>query len=161
MILSIDPGAAKPHAVVQWVGDRLIWVGMLVPDQVWDRASAPPEAVVIESQQVYGRDGAQKAKSLIKLAQAAGDVVGRLQPTKVCWVLPTEWKGQTPKPTKLGQPYVVERLVRACLNEAEIIALNRAVVENPGARMDLIDAVGIGLYYLRREGWPWGLRRAA
>lgn len=112
----------------------------------------PIMCLVCERPRTYGgRAGRGDANDLIAVALVVGALLGRLScPTAL--PLPKEWKGQLPKPqTKaeyLSDGYPVEERVRAKLSLAEA-----ARVEWPKdwkKKMDVSDALGIGLWALKR-----------
>lgn len=109
--------------------------------------------LVCERPRTYsGRAGRGDANDLIAVALVVGALLGRLScPTAL--PLPEEWKGGIPKPkTKveyLRDGYPVEERVRAKLSPVEA-----ARVEWPRdwrKKMDVSDALGIGLYALGRK----------
>lgn len=99
--------------------------------------------LVVEIPQVYSR-GRGDPNDLVDIALVAGAVIGRL-----CWaddvvlVRPAQWKGQRPKG-------VDNALTLSCLDDDE-----RAIVDGVDCprslRHNVIDAVGIGLWQLRRR----------
>lgn len=153
-LIAVDPGVHKDHASATFVDGVLVRLEMgrdVVP-------VGRPDVLAIESQVVYGQD---KARDMINLAHAAGELVGRLQERwcllQVVYVMPRDWKGAAPKPeTKReyeARGYATEHQVRSRLASAEAGLLSEAQ-ERYGKqwqkKLDLVDAVGIGLHHLGR-----------
>lgn len=108
--------------------------------------------LVCEYPRTYGgRSNRGDANDLISVALVAGAILGRLAcPSRL--MLPEDWKGGIPKPqTKaeyLRDGYPVEERTKAKLSPAEL-----ARVEWPRdwkKRLDVADALGIGLWALKR-----------
>jgi len=102
---------------------------------------------IIERPQVYR---ASKSKGdpndLITLAIGVGQVKERLESRGVTveLVLPTTWKGQIPKE-------IHHRRIVELLTEKEGLRLNACLSRHSaGIRHNLLDAVGLGLWFLRR-----------
>lgn len=102
--------------------------------------------VIVEIPQTYGGRAARgDANDLISVAAVAGAVGGEL-------VRPREWKGSVPKPKTrkeyLTKGYVVETRARQKLTSVE---QEKVIVPNAWkTKMDVWDAVGIGLWKLGR-----------
>ena len=100
--------------------------------------------VVCEIPQSY-RGSAVSPQSLMTLAFDAGYVVGSLRPKEVVLVKPREWKGQTPKK-------IDHERTRRLLSNAERFVLEKGLRDmRPSYRHNVMDAVGIGLWKLRRR----------
>lgn len=156
-LLTIDPAAAKPHAYALWRDRRLAECGFVTPAQMWLDCNR----VVVESQ-FAGRNGA----AAIALAQAAGNAVGlhcRLACGQVEWVQPVTWKNAVCRPqgittkkptTRRGYDvgYGVELALHTLLAATEIRLLEQCLRSTGDyqRRMDVIDAVGIGVWALDR-----------
>ena len=145
---SVDPGATKPHAWADWEGGKLSGLGY------GRRSYAAVDTLVMESQQVYSRNGAKGADALIELAQCAGIYVGGLcAANTVKWVLPRIWKKQMTEDA-------VKASVMRSLSTAEIdLFIQRADeilywTRKRTATSDLYHAVGLGLWYLGRWTVP-------
>ena len=81
--------------------------------------------------------------SLLTLSFTAGYLVSALQPSWIRKVNPREWKGQRPKPLDNALVmHLLEDQERHILDEARISAAQRH---------NAVDAIGIGLWYLRRR----------
>jgi hypothetical protein len=94
--------------------------------------------IVSEIPQVYKGSGV--AEDLIELAGIVGACSGIFAGTEGCSYVPKEWKGQTPKA-------IHNKRVMAKLGTEE----TRAIEKTPPALLhNVIDAIGIGLFYLRR-----------
>lgn len=108
--------------------------------------------LVCEYPRTYGgRAGKGDANDLISVALVAGAILGRLGcPSQL--VLPREWKGGIPKPqTKaeyLRDGYPVEERVKLKLTTTELIRVE--LTRDWWKNMDIWDALGIGLWALKR-----------
>lgn len=102
---------------------------------------------VIELPQVYpGRRQKGDPNDLIEVAAAAGAVGALLSAhgLAVRFVRPRDWKGQRPKDVDHAR-------TRAILHASELEIVERVCAGVPRAhRLDLMDAVGIGLWSLGR-----------
>lgn len=112
--------AASTDAMLHEVGLRLI--------------AARPEFAIAEVPRVY-KDGEADPNDLVRVSLIAGAVLGMAPRRKI--VYPSEWKGQLDKK-------VVEKRVRHMLSPAELSLIPEH------ARHDVWEAVGIGLWYLKR-----------
>lgn len=99
------------------------------------------EILVVEVPQVYSA-GQQKGDpdDLIQLAGVDGCIVGHIMPFFVKSYLPREWKGQCPKPIHNSR-------VMSKLTPEERKAIEECA---PNLMHNVIDGIGIGLYYLGR-----------
>lgn len=132
-MLSVDPGTTKGCAVAYWSERGVLeWTDIV---HVPVPSSFPSEICAVEVPQVYA---GRYAKDLVDLAFAAGRITANY--TNVRKVLPREWAGQVPKAIR-------HRKLLAKLSDAE-----RAVLEgwSKSQLVDILDAVGIGLYVLNR-----------
>jgi hypothetical protein len=179
-LLSVDPGLRKCGAVLWHDGELLaarlleersdseevrdVVEAMVFEVVTWwtevyfrDRYTVPfipgdSLRLVCEYPRTYGgRSSRGDANDLISVALVAGAILGRLAcPSRL--MLPEDWKGGIPKPqTKaeyLRDGYPVEERTKAKLSPAEL-----ARVEWPRdwkKRLDVADALGIGLWALKR-----------
>lgn len=142
ILLAVDPGADAGWAFFD--DGRLIGCGLGTPRQ--DR----PDRVVIEKPMIYP-GGRQEVppNDLITLAVRAGEVGGafRALGAVVDYVLPRTWKNG-PIPKDVMHKRILRRLDDA--ERALIDVAGRGMA--PSKRHNMLDAVGIGL---------WGLRRLA
>lgn len=156
MLLSIDPGVHDVGMAV-WSDDGLHWAGFVQqpsgvnkdPRNIVSAVEHKLSALrldwvlfdlVIEKPQVYVRTRSKgDPNDLIDLALVVGAFFQRAS-GKVTTVLPAAWKGQVPKP-------IMGARILAKLNDEE-----RARIEaGPLKKMhNAIDAIGIGLHYLKR-----------
>ena len=98
--------------------------------------------VVCEVPQKYVGSNAEM-QSLLTLAVTAGYLIGAVQPSTVRTCFPRDWKGQRPK--KVDNAYTLKLLTdqeRQILEGSDIPA---------SQRHNVIDAIGIGLWALRRR----------
>jgi hypothetical protein len=150
-LMSVDPASVKAHAWALWRDSVLHSVGRSVAEH-WPPMTT--DCTVAIENQFAGRNGS----SAIKLAQSAGHLIGRLRlsMTDVEWHSPLRWKRslcpwRAPK-TKTIETYAVHLRVLELLHEREI-KIYRDALWLEGAqpsKMDLADAVGIGLVSLDR-----------
>jgi hypothetical protein len=139
-ILAIDPSKPGNHTGwAQFTGGLLVACGLheLVcadPSKV-----AGADIVVIELPQIYPGVRNEDPNDLISVARAVGqwEQEAARQGAQTCLVRPREWKGQTPKAIH-GQ------------RTRERLSSLEAVLVPPGTRHDVIDAIGLGLWYLGR-----------
>jgi hypothetical protein len=113
----------------------------------------PFEAVIVELPQVYTRDKSKgDPNDLIAVAAVAGAIMDRYASLArvghKLYVLPGEWKGGVPKTTKSGQNPIKNRC-QVDLRPQELgnIALPTAM----SLQHNVWDAVGIGLWYLKKN----------
>jgi hypothetical protein len=180
LLLSIDPG--KRHCgCTLWCDGRLVRAELAAPDlspgdtlaeiarataetvAEWlhdersDNAFMDKIEVVCEYPQTYGGRAARgDANDLIELGVVVGVIIANLgAPATLC--RPQEWKrlmGAKPKPQSKAEyereGYLTEQRVRAALDAEE-----SARVVWPKAwktKMDVADALGIGLWRLKTTG---------
>ncbi len=81
---------------------------------------------------------------LIAVAAVAGMAVAYANTMQ--YVLPGDWKGQTPKPKKKSDgPYIIAERVKRTLSREELSLVD------PDSPFDVWDALGIGLWKLGRK----------
>lgn len=158
MLYSIDPGlrgcgvAAWEHDE-PWASYELMWACYLPAESPYEgywRGAVNAVAnkiyfdateLAIELPQVYDRARSKgDPNDLIQLAAVVGGIVDRLG-RKTAIYLPREWKKQVPK------KIMCERI------ESRLSEVERAEVELPASaklKLDVWDAVGIGLHHLGR-----------
>jgi hypothetical protein len=139
-ILAIDPGADQAYAIYDSSG-TLSSCGLgMAPDRAF-------RALIIETPQVYKVSKAP-ASDIVTLAIRAGIAIGRQNLTReVFTVTPHTWKGDTPKGIHNAR-------ILAKLRPIELEALNKC--KGPaGKKHNVIDAIGIGQWFLANRGmWP-------
>ncbi len=113
------------------------------PDRVcWCRGW--PELVVMEYPKIYDRRRWKgDPNDLLPITAAGAFLAGVLQPVRLKIVHPEEWKGQTPKEIQNARDQGV-------LSPAELAVLESVPVA-AGKMHNVIDAVGIGLWELKRN----------
>lgn len=161
MILSIDPGLSLTGGTgYALFSPSLIGCGLVTPreERLEDRIAeihlelqrrcAPygeRSEVVIEKMKVYAfakQKGSQG--DIIDLAHLGGCLMELAR--RATLVEPSTWKGQVPKD-------VVKGLVEHRLTPAELETLDAGLASvSAGKRHNVYDAVGIGLWHLKR--WP-------
>lgn len=144
-ILSIDPGKHANAYAYFFEGELQ---SVLKEEHKNLHAKLSPadstlDVVVIEKPQAYAGHTA-KNNAIIDVAIGAGFALGVFF-TK-CYnyqlVLPREWKGQVPKA-------IHQKRIMAKLSQEELALLEGF---NKGELKDIIDAIGIGLWWLEQEG---------
>lgn len=148
MLLAIDPGKSTGWAEFN-EEKRLVVCGATdeigILNGLWK-----PQHVVIEYPQVYPTTPAKQANDLIGLAIQAGEYKHHFiwRGANVRLVRPAEWKGQVPKPIHNAR-------VRTWLSPAEKDIVAKAGEGlNVKALTDMVDAVGLGCWALKRD-MPW------
>lgn len=159
MILSIDPGLSLTGGTgYALFSPSLIGCGLVTPREerledriaeisaeILRRAQHELSEIVIEKMKVYPfakQKGSQG--DLIDLAHLGGRLLGLGH--RATLVEPSTWKGQVPKD-------VVKGLVEHRLTPAELETLDAGLASvSAGKRHNVYDAVGIGLWHLKR--WP-------
>lgn len=154
MIISVDPGAnlvgaaawdnGKLQSAMLARGKSALELAQVIHAWVLDMyVFSTSLVVVVERPQVYPRSRTKgDPNDLITLALVAGMVAGKLDPAAVVEVKPREWKGQVPKDA------MIERIKRTLpLEEYRVVA---QVLCPPRLKHNVWDAVGLGLWYLKR-----------
>lgn len=154
MILCIDPGAKKAGVALFEVDGTLV-SAWLAEGQYWSDtaddvmrkmpvSAVKVSAVVIEKMQVYDHSPPAQANACILLSLMAGRVTGLFASTVRCYhnyeYLPKEWKGQVPKE-------IHHRRIEEKLTDQEVRRIQ--FPKNKRGKLDVWDAIGIGLYHLR------------
>ncbi len=139
MLLSIDPGIDTAWA--QWKDGRL-WACKLSGnfDLTW------VSSAIIECPQVYPGTPQKQANDLITLAVMVGRYQEQFLARKipVTLILPHKWKGTIPKD-------VHNNRVLSRLDPKERELYQTSVLGVPSSkRHNVVDAIGLGLYALKR-----------
>jgi hypothetical protein len=155
-LLAVDPAvndaglALFRHGELVWAwvaqaegaarADRWHWYARHVRHALEQRGVDERElTLVVERMQAYPRSPVDP-NDLLDVQGTAGAVVGAVpQARRVVAVHPREWKGQRPKSA------IVADVRRAGIRDALIVA------PSAGVRHNAVEAVGIGLWYLRRN----------
>ncbi len=134
MLLTIDPGAHTGWALFR--GTSLQACGLTTPAK-WSNMPGPPCDVLIEEPTLY-RHGKARPADVMALQLKVGQLKGWLESVgcKVELVQPRTWKHSVPKPIHHAR-------ISKALTDAE-----RRLAE--GARGDTWDAIGLGLWKLKR-----------
>jgi hypothetical protein len=149
VVYSVDPSSARDNQIATWQEGRLTFINARsVPFKI--RKADP---VVVEDQ-FPGRNGG----SALDIAKAAGHFVGSIgrRLTEVVWSHPASWKaqlcGKDRKKTKTLDAYPVHHAILRALDAAEAAVYQAALMRHGSqpAKMDVADAVGIGLVALGR-----------
>lgn len=141
-LIAVDPGAEAGVAV--FYKSRLIRAELVV-DAVhrgwcWKGPYGLP--VVCEVPQKY-RGSAADLQDLLTLSFTAGYLVSSLQPSSLKKAFARDWKGQRPK--KVDNAYTLK-----LLNDQERQILEASDVPRH-LQHNVVDAIGIGLWALRRR----------
>ena len=115
---------------------------------LWARGTQENESIqkfVVERPQTYrGRSAEGDTNDLLDLSIVVGCIVGQLA-GHVELVRPAQWKGQVPKKTVHGtNPIELRSRGKLYAGEGRIEIPNKKLAHN------VWDAIGIGLWYLRR-----------
>jgi hypothetical protein len=136
ILASIDPGEWAGYAL--WSGFRLIGCGRMQEGKYWKDSKC-----VCEMPRIYPIGKSQsRPNDIIKLAVTAGRLSAPWpDPT---WLAPHEWKGQVPDD-------ILERRILGKLLTEELHLFTQ--LDLPKSRKhNVTDAIGIGLYFLKRMG---------
>lgn len=141
VLLSIDPGTHH-YGLALWrdrVLSRAWWVKKT--DESYG-IGRPVREIACERPQVYLMN-LKAANDMVGLALSAGEIVGKLYAEKVTYYMPSQWKGQIKK--EQHHPRIQAEL---SIYERELVELTK----NKEHNLDIWDAVGIGLFHLKRTG---------
>ena len=151
-LISVDPSTHTPCCAYWRVAPGTLELSGI--EFTW--TPGVTQHVVIESQQVYP-GAAARSSDIIALAQAAGRIAGHVHALNpqafITYALPRGWKGQTPKPrrAKDWQDYAVLAMVRASLRAGELALFEAVLAQHKVPQVyDIVDAVGLGLWQLKR-----------
>jgi hypothetical protein len=148
LLISIDPAGSKADQFAWWIDGRLTSI-------TTEAACVDDWRIVIEDQ--FGK---YKGDNLLKLAKHAGWLIGRMgrDLDEVEWSQPSVWKPRlckrsSPK-VKKCEDYFVHKAILKTLAPDELSVYLAAIeaTNNQGTKMDIADAVGIGLVALGRIG---------
>lgn len=149
-LLSVDPGNNTGWAFFNGTGVLQCCglVKCLVPASLDALAEkvARADSVYVEIPQVYSGPRAKgDPNDLIQVALCAGWVISQYRQADLKTVKPAEWKGQEPKD-------ITYKRVLASLDAVERATFDICLSRfNKGVRHNVVDAVGIGLWALRRK----------
>jgi hypothetical protein len=152
MILSFDPGLRKAGCAL-WDFDGNLLRAWTVRQRnrklndlsAWTRlvkeikVEVPVKVLVSEMVQIYARNRRANPEGLLQLSGVIGALAWRFRDAELYCYRPREWKGQIPKPV------MQERLQKA-LSREELSRVERR------ATHDTWDAIGIGVFHLRKWG---------
>lgn len=145
MFISIDPGTRATGWAV-WKDEKLYQCGIARGKDWVETVNNMPRVKVtklcIEDQQIY-RNSEVNAHSLIAVARVVGAIVIKYQAKENKIIKPREWKGQVPKT-------ICNKRTLQRLTEEEIETLTRKTYSKSMIH-NLLDAVGIGLWELKRR----------
>lgn len=149
-LLAVDPGVHQ-CGCAHFLDGRLVDAALVVRDRNhWGDGPAGtvesvgiwfglrPDQFAVERQRVYpGRQGRRTdPNDLLDLSLVTGGLIYAFRQAKTKVIYPADWKGQTPKK-------VMNHRVFSRLTVEEQLALGTK-------NHNVLDAVGIGLYYLGR-----------
>jgi hypothetical protein len=153
-LLAIDPG--KRHAGWAWFddgrldacglaeGDHPAQVALAVADQAERRHHI--QILICENQQVYGGRIKTDPNDLLPLAACVGGIRVLVPHTTFINPKPSEWKGTVPKD-------IFTTRIEAAMTPDERAILD-AVKLTKKFRVDVLDAIGLGLWFHGRIGVP-------
>lgn len=154
VLVSLDPGKrASGYAI--WVDRELAACGLAkqAGDLLYHWASYPdracfgrswPGAAIMEMPKIYDRRRWKgNPNDLIPISAAGALMLGALRPNVFAVVIPEDWKGQVPKEVQNNRD-------RKALSAAELAVLDSAPVAASKLH-NVIDAIGIGLWALKRQ----------
>jgi hypothetical protein len=144
MMVAVDPGKHASGWAVFW--DRKLWACGFGNDAgpILDVTEGEVGLVVVEVPRVYDRRRWKgDPNDLIDISIAGGLLAGALRAEAVRLIRPQDWKGQTPKKVQADRTL-------AKLSEAERGRLEGVTTKSK--IHNVIDAVGIGLWELKRCG---------
>ncbi len=139
MLLAIDPGTDSGWAIFGDTGRlQACGLGMVSED-------VEPCKVYIECPKLRPR-GEKNPNAVLAVARNAGEWGGRCLSLgcEVVYITPNDWKGSTPK-------NISHARVWAALSEPEKSVVDKALRGMaPGKRHNVLDAIGIGLWGVKR-----------
>lgn len=154
VLVAIDPGKKasgyaifidrelKACGMAEEAGD-LIYHWHAYPDRVCFGRSWP-ELVVMEYPKIYDRRRWKgDPNDLLPITAAGAHLAGTLHPMRFKIGMPEDWKGQTPKKVQNVRD-------RGVLSLAELAVVD-AVSLAPSKMHNVIDAIGVGLWELKRN----------
>ena len=150
MILSVDPGKHH-HGCALWENEELAaaWVTDKDVPLIYTLPTRADviDRIVIEGQRIRplkeSKGGLKGQNDMLDVAWAAGEAVGPFvaKGVRVTRWKPEEWKGSVPK------KIMMERILSVLSeDEKERIRWHSAKLDH-----NIIDGIGLGLRYLRRE----------
>lgn len=128
-----DPGSGK-MGIARFVDKELVYCGNTLDGHAAD-------VVLVELPEVYLQSPGDP-NILIRMAFTAGMVAANVPCVTISTVLPKEWKGQVPKE-------VHNNRTMATLTKREVGVFSACAVK-PALRHNVLDAIGLGLWYLKR-----------
>ncbi len=135
-LVAIDPG--RSAGVAYYQAGKLTRVSAISSPRLLERDRC--RVLVLERPRQYPKSPV-RPESNITLAVTAGLLAGRLDYTELVQVHPQEWKGQRPKETD-------HRYTKKVLEPDEL----RVALSVGGKKAeDVLDAVGLGLWYIGRR----------
>ncbi len=147
VLVTIDPGKLSSGYAI--FIDRELKACGLAKDasdilRHWRLGRSWPELVVMEYPKIYDRRRWKgDPNDLLSITAAGAFLAGALHPMRFKIVQPEEWKGQTPKEIQNARD---ERVL-----SPDEVAVLESVPVAAGKMHNVIDAVGIGLWELKRN----------
>lgn len=141
-VYSVDPGK-KQSAVAAFCDGELVGAWFASGETI-DMDPKRLGSVIMEHPKAYPGSPVDP-NDLVDITSAGMAVAARLAKPgeKVRLVEPQAWKGQVPKP-------ITRKRIEAKLTQNERMRLGKCLTEAKGERHNLWDAVGIGLFALKR-----------
>jgi hypothetical protein len=108
--------------------------------------------LVVEKPQVYvQRHSKGDPNDLVDLGILLGHIIATLQPAKVKFALPRQWKGTVPKAKRLSDYIIHKRLTRKMSHQEAAVYDAGLKTCIPSQRHNIADAVGILFWHLNRS----------
>jgi hypothetical protein len=152
MILSFDPGLRKAGCALWDFDGNLVraWTvrqrnRKLTDLPAWTRLvgqiklESPVKVLVSEMAQIYARNRRTNPEGLLQITGVIGALAWRFRDAELYCYRPREWKGQIPKG-------VMQARLESALSREELGRVEK------GATHDTWDAIGIGVFHLRKWG---------
>lgn len=143
MLIAIDPGKTSGFAV--YISGKLVEARAIKEKELLNQKPAGGGVLVCELPVVYASRNVP-ANDLIALAVVVGDIAGnyRRHGFETVLVTPRTWKGTVPKEIHN------RRVLRQLTEQERSILPKRPRAKNYDHNM--IDAVGLGLWFLKSKG---------
>jgi len=149
-VTCIDPGKVAGWA--QYTGKKLTACGIFSDwkyPQVWHRGF--DQYLVLEVPRIYPYRSKGNPNDIVDLAITAGEIRGHFRAAgcHIIEVWPATWKGQVPK--EIHHARVLKQLADDELRLLDVEARKFSKTNPNGYDHNMLDAVALGLWLLRRE----------
>ncbi len=139
LVTAVDPGADQGWAM--FLGPRCVAMGLGEPPWTQGR-----DQVCVIEKPLYRPDERISPKVLVELAMNAGEArrAAKIAGAEVVQFWPVTWKGSVPKK-------IMTERIKMSMPPEDLAILNPCRVAK-GKLHNVIDAYGIGRYYLKQKG---------